>query len=146
MAGAVFVPDPAAWQFEFRSWGGVVGRYMIGVVNRGTALAKASAPGPAKPPRNRTGINYSTGRLETQILPGRGRWMTELEGRVIALPKYSLFVHEGTKPHAIYPKKPGGHLAFYWHKVGRFVVLRHVNHPGTAPIPFLSENLAKMVK
>lgn len=44
------------------------------------------------------------------------------------------FLEFGTKPHVILPKKPGGVLAFYWEKIGEFVFLKKVNHPGTKPL------------
>jgi len=142
----VFVVDPPAFHHAFRSWNGIVGQYMVQVLNKGVVLAKKSAPGPGKRPRNRTGINYSTGNLELQIIAGRARWGNELEGRIISLPKYSIFVHEGTAPHVIKPRKPGGHLVFYWGKLGRKVALKHVNHPGTRRIPYLAENLRAMIR
>lgn len=38
---------------------------------------------------------------------------------------------EGSLPHVIRPRKPGGRLVFFWKKLGRMVFLRKVNHPGT---------------
>lgn len=47
----------------------------------------------------------------------------------------ALFVLQGTKPHPIFPRKPGGMLRF---TVGsRVVFARAVNHPGTEANPFL---------
>lgn len=53
---------------------------------------------------------------------------------------YALMHHQGTKPHAIRAKDPGGVLVF----VGRSRVLVHtpsVAHPGTKPNPYLSRTL-----
>ena len=36
----------------------------------------------------------------------------------------------GTRPHVIVGNP---HLAFFWEKVGRFVIVHSVNHPGTKP-------------
>lgn len=52
---------------------------------------------------------------------------------------YSLYIHEGTRPHVIRPRKPGGVLRFEMH--GEVVFARHVNHPGTRANPFLRDAL-----
>lgn len=52
---------------------------------------------------------------------------------------YSLIVHEGSEPHDILPRSPGGVLAFQ--VGGQTVFARSVHHPGTAPIPFLRDAL-----
>jgi phage gpG-like protein len=54
---------------------------------------------------------------------------------------YAIDVELGTRPHLIYPKKPGGMLAFYWEKVGADVVLPFVHHPGTPAQPYLAPAL-----
>jgi hypothetical protein len=54
---------------------------------------------------------------------------------------YSLFVHEGTRPHII-NARPGGVLAFQSH--GQTVFATSVNHPGTAPRPFLRRALEQV--
>lgn len=48
---------------------------------------------------------------------------------------YALYVHEGTRPHMIFPRRPGGTLAF--EVDGRTVFARSVHHPGTRARPFL---------
>jgi hypothetical protein len=48
---------------------------------------------------------------------------------------YALYVHEGTRPHMIFPRRPGGVLAF--EVDGRTVFARSVHHPGTKARPFL---------
>lgn len=61
---------------------------------------------------------------------------------------YALFVHEGTRPHVIKPKK-GKFLAFRWpgapKNMGRLpdgrVLARVVHHPGTKPNRFLTNAL-----
>jgi hypothetical protein len=49
------------------------------------------------------------------------------------------FVLRGTKPHKIYPRKPGGVLRFT--VGGQLVYARYVNHPGTKPNNFLLKAL-----
>jgi hypothetical protein len=48
---------------------------------------------------------------------------------------YALYVHEGTRPHMIFPRRPGGTLAFEMD--GRTVFAKSVHHPGTKARPFL---------
>lgn len=143
---AYFVADPKGWQREFRSWNGVVGRHLIKVGRAHQLMSIKSAPGPGKRPRNRTGINYATGNLESQIINARSRWGTELEIRTVALPKYAIFVHNGTAgPYVIKPKKPGGLLRFKTAS-GVPVAVKHVVHPGIARVPFLAENMREALR
>lgn len=58
---------------------------------------------------------------------------------------YSLPVHEGTRPHTIRPKKPGGVLRFPG-RGGMVVYTKKANHPGTAPQPFLVDALREVVR
>jgi hypothetical protein len=140
----VFVADPSSFHHAFRSWQGMTGRYMYGKTIKTNAIAIAEAPGPGKIPRNRTGINYSTGRLQSLIRPQRGTHgrHRDLEGRVIAIPKHAIYVHQGTAAHTIVPVRASV-LSFYWHRKGRVVALPAVRHPGTDPQPFLADALKK---
>jgi len=52
---------------------------------------------------------------------------------------YATYVHEGTRPHIIMPKKAGGVLAFYWPKAGKTVFMRQVHHPGTQGQHYLTD-------
>ena len=54
---------------------------------------------------------------------------------------YASFVERGTKAHPIHPKRPGGMLRFYWEKLGKWVSLKRVNHPGTPAYRFLIDNI-----
>jgi hypothetical protein len=145
MAQTVFVPNPAAWHHAFRSWQGMTGRYIYRKTLEATAFAIAEAPGPGKPTRNRTGLNYSTGHLQSMIRPMRGKWGTkELEGRVVAIPKHAIYVHNGTRPHTIIPTR-APLLVFFWAKMGRVVTFGKVNHPGTVENPFLARALKRAI-
>ena len=137
---AVFVVDPIGWQTEFRGWGGVVGKWLTNKAEDVQHLAMIEAPGPGKIPHNRTGINYSTGNLQSRIRVNRGRFGVELEARVVAIPDNALWVHEGTRPHVILPGS-APRLVFFWAKVGRVVYLPKVNHPGMMANPFLERAL-----
>jgi hypothetical protein len=52
---------------------------------------------------------------------------------------YAVYVHEGTKPHVIKPKKDGGTLHFMMD--GHDVYAKSVQHPGYKGNKFLSDNL-----
>jgi len=90
----------------------------------------------------------------SRIRGGRGRDSTSLRDSghvifaraggetcvVVAFTKpYATYVHEGTRPHIILPKKAGGVLAFYWPKAGKTVFMRRVNHPGTQGQHYLTD-------
>ena len=144
---AVFVVDPIGWTKEFRGWRGVVGEWLWDKTKNIERVATIEAPGPGKLAlHNRTGLNYGTGRLQSRIKANRGRWVYELEGRVIAVPEHALWVHEGTRPHAIVPRTPGGLLVFYWPKAGKTVFMKKVNHPGMMPNPFLARALSGVMR
>lgn len=144
MAEAVFVVDPVSFNHAFRSWDGMVGRHLLKVGAKHRALSMVSAPGPGKRPRNRTMINYATGELQVSIINSRNRHNKDLEIRTIALPKHALFVHEGTRPHVIVPRRKE-FLVFFSPKAGRLIRTKKVMHPGTREIPFLAENLRRAV-
>lgn len=89
---------------------------------------------------NAPGGPYSTGRLKASIhwsvqTAGwnvRGRSGTELI--------YAMSVHEGQPARRIVARRKP-HLVFFWRRVGRVVRRYSVNHPGTAPQPFLIQAL-----
>lgn len=141
----VFIRHPGPWDFEFKSWGGIVGQHMNKIVNTTHVQSRREAPRPRGVPLNRTGINYSTGNLSNNIISERTHAPRtgDLEGRVIALPKHAIYVHKGTPPHVIRARRPGGRLVFFWHKVGRVVKPQKVNHPGTMANPFLERALRR---
>lgn len=144
----VFVVNPVGWERAFHSWtGSPVGTWMNGKLQLTRALAQIEAPGPGKAPRNRTGVNYSTGILERSILARQDRATTgrDLEGHVTALPKYAKFLHEGTLPHIILPKRTGGVLKFR-NRVGTIVFAKMVKHPGTKANPFLVAALKRAIR
>ena len=93
---------------------------------------------------------------------------TFVAGTVETRAKYTEYVHNGTRPHKIYPKGKGA-LAFDWPKVGmRTIVPRkptgtgvrtsktrgpyfvigkgYVNHPGTRARPFLMDALRQVAE
>ena len=60
-----------------------------------------------------------------------------LKGIVEAMAKYAIYVHEGTRPHDIFPKNK---LALANVRKGQFFG-KHVRHPGTSPNPFMKKSV-----
>lgn len=102
--------------------GGMVYRNMERRVRRVEAEAVRRAPGSMK-----QGIRVSIER-------GPGG---EFRGRVTSTHPATIFVVNYTRPHMIFPRRPGGVLRFT--VGGRVVYARFVNHPGTKAQPFLQE-------
>lgn len=145
----VFVKDDDGWYREFQSWEGIVGQHMKKITVATTHLARIEAPHPGGPPHGRTGINYSTGELASGIVANythtRSGPTGNLESHVIAIPEHALIVHQGSVPHVIVPRRPGGLLRFFWTKLGVFYTGKKVNHPGTQADPFLWRALEKAI-
>lgn len=145
MAEVIFVPNIAAWQRAFRSQPGMVGRHIQEKTVKAAAFTRLEAPAPGRAPRNRTMLNYATGRLSlVGITFSLGKWGNEVEGRVIAIPKYAIYVHNGTIPHIIVPKRHE-YLKFTWKKTGMRVFSKMVKHPGTVANDFMLRALKKAV-
>jgi hypothetical protein len=62
----------------------------------------------------------------------------DLIGKVYPTRKYAIFVHEGTRPHKIYPSTK---QALFWR--GAAHPVRSVNHPGNTANRFLPRMLDK---
>ncbi len=82
-----------------------------------------------------------TGRLEQSVISSAkmtgntGKATVRLDRRIA---RYSNIVHEGAKPHFIFPRRARA-LVFFWERIGMSVVLDSVNHPGQKADPFLRE-------
>lgn len=59
--------------------------------------------------------------------------------KVISTNIHTLLVHNGSRPHPIFPRRRGGFLRFVVD--GRVVYARKVNHPGYKGNPFLTDAL-----
>lgn len=68
----------------------------------------------------------------------RGRYSTGYD--VNSNAPHSIYVIKGTRPHVI---EGNPLLAFFWPKVGQFVVFPKVNHPGTKANNFLQRALRR---
>lgn len=89
---------------------------------------------------NAPGGPYSTGRLKGSI-----NWSIRTVGQTVIGTSgsdlvYAFSVHDGQPPRRIVARR-AKNLVFYWRRVGRVVHRRSVNHPGTAPQPYLVQAL-----
>lgn len=92
---------------------------------------------PAGPQRSR-----APGTLRDSIVK---RFHTTSDGVVVEVGSedpIALLHHEGTDPHVIEPRQPGGVLVFWSDRAGAVVAVRRVNHPGTKPNRFLLDALS----
>lgn len=143
MADVVLVIHPHAYEAAFKSRTGMVGKYITEVAKDVEAATRFEAPGPGKPPRNRTGISYGKGQLQLSITHDVDALAGDVEAVVYPKAEHAKYVLFGTAPHVIKPRKPGGVLRFWWWKKARWAMFRHVNHPGTAANQFLERGLRK---
>ncbi len=98
-------------------------------------LQKAVVAGAAEVTKRavRGNVPYKTGRLAQSIgRPPGGLEIGSLYAIVRPATDYAYYVHEGTKPHKIYPKNG---KALFW--PGAAHPVRVVNHPGTKGNPFM---------
>ncbi len=79
----------------------------------------------------RVDVNSKNGRVTGKLKAGGKD--SRAKGRPVAY--YALMVHQGTKPHRIKPRKPGGALWVGGKWVGE------VFHPGTKGQPFMRETV-----
>lgn len=104
--------------------GGMVYRNMERRLRRVEAEAIRGAPGSMK----------QRIRVQIQRAPGG-----EFRGVVKVNHHAAIYVINGTRPHIIRPRRPGGVLRFTVN--GRVVYARYANHPGTKPNDFLRKAL-----
>lgn len=84
--------------------------------------------------QNRTGALTASMRT----VPSRGgrfAWAGAVEARA----PHARYVNDGAQPHEISARRPGGMLRFYWAKIGAWVALPRVWHPGTHPAGFVTK-------
>jgi hypothetical protein len=83
-----------------------------------------------KPRHGMAGLQGAT-RAKLEIASG-----PTIRARVWNAKPYGIAVHDGSRPHEIRARR-APYLVFFWEKVGHWVRFKKVNHPGTAPRPFL---------
>lgn len=124
-----FKIDRRAFNNEFKSQHGMVGRYLT---NRGRLLQKlAKAQVGVDSGKLRKSINYKLTKKSSGLV------MTVGSGNKIAF-----WHHEGTKPHTILPKTA---KTMRFNSRGKIVYAKVVNHPGTRPNKYLTDNLRKII-
>jgi hypothetical protein len=115
-------------QFELRGKYGMVDRHLHKIGNRIQQRAKRQ-------------VKVKTGKLRASIRMRHETQRGERAVRVGAYTRYALMHHRGTRPHIITPNKPGGNLVFM--RGSRIVYTKIVNHPGTRPNRYLTDQLRK---
>ncbi len=138
--------DPVALAAFLRSDDGPLYRRMFALGDEAKAVAVRNAP-VSKP--DTSGIPYrnpkpAPGRLRDSIVKrvgtdGRGVYVRV--GTVGV--EYAMWVHEGTQPHDIGPRKAKS-LVFQG-RSGAVVFAQHVNHPGNQPNRWLIRTAVEMV-
>jgi len=89
--------------------------------------------------RAQASVGVRSGALRSSIQVRVVETGQGLEVRATAGTRYARMHHDGTRPHAITPRRPGGRLRF--RVAGRVVYAKRVWHPGTRPNRFLSRHL-----
>lgn len=79
-----------------------------------------------------------TGLAERSIRTAEARKGQTLFGTVYTALDYGVYLHEGTRPHVIEPRRK---KALRWTDGGRFVFARRVKHPGTKADPYIYDAL-----
>lgn len=149
-AGAVvrFKPDPKGMAEFMRSPSGPVLRDLLRRADQLIGLAKQQVgvgSSPAKGSILGAGGNPQPHLRDTIV---KRTDMSRPEGPVVmvgsdAAPK-ALIHHEGSRPHVIMPRRAT--MLRFVGRTGQVVFARKVNHPGTKPNRYLSDNLPKVVK
>lgn len=130
--------DTAALSRLGRDLAGPVGRDLARrgerVRDAARAQVRIGAPDPLRP---KVGPHLRDTITSHVFADARG-----LVARVGSDAPTALLHHEGTRPHEIVPRTARV-LRFHWPKAGRVVYLRRVQHPGTRPNRYLTDNLRR---
>lgn len=90
--------------------------------------------------QNAPGGDYSTGRLKRSITWSVQTAGWNVRGRSGSDLPYAIFPERGASAHEIRPVNRT-HLRFFWRRVGRWVRLDEVNHPGQRPQNYMTRAL-----
>jgi hypothetical protein len=124
MATVVFKSYPTM-DYMLNNPGGMVGRYIF---MKGVQIMMAA----------KRQVGVSTGRLMQSI---HVRHLRDSRGQFVRVGSdvsYAAIHHEGARPHIIVANRA---QALRFSSGGRIVYTRKVNHPGTRPNRYLSDNL-----
>lgn len=120
-----FVPNKPVLDYYLKSPEGPVGRDLA---RRGTAVMVAA----------KRQVGVKTGALRASIGMSQEREITGQAVKIGSPLKYAKLHHEGSKPHVILPVS-AKYLRFVSGK--KLVFTTKVNHPGTKPNRYLTDNL-----
>jgi hypothetical protein len=84
-------------------------------------------------------VPVRTGALRDSIGSSVSSNASAVRLEVFATAAHARFVHDGTRPHVIRPRRA---RALRFEMGGRAVFAAHVQHPGTKAAPFLAEAVA----
>lgn len=113
-------------QFELRGRYGMVDQHLNRIGNRVIQRARRQA-------------GVQTGKLRSSMRLTHVSVNREAAVKIGAYTNYALMHHQGTRPHLIVPTRPGGTLVF--RKGSRVIHTKVVNHPGTKPNRYLTDQL-----
>lgn len=117
-------------QFELKHNYGMVGRHLHKIGNRIQQRAKRQ-------------VGVKTGALRASIRMKHVKVRGEAAVKIGGYTDYALIHHRGTRPHTITPNPPRKALVF--RSGARIVHAKVVNHPGTRPNRYLTDQLRKEV-
>lgn len=123
--------DNAAIRRVMEDQGGTVDRYLLRLTNDVAREVRANAP-------------VKTGKLRSNIVVVRKTQSSRAGYSVIADTEYAMAVVKGTRPHVILPKQ--GKVLRFPSKGGGIIYTTKVDHPGTAPNPFMDRALVAVVR
>lgn len=130
MAGSSLIVIHEAEIARMKSWEGEIGRSI-------TRLAKETVF------RQRSMANKKTGAMALKMHYKLKTYTTGIGFLAGSNARYTLYPDQGTSPHKITPKTPGGSLVFFWPKAGKVVHLKSVQHPGNKGSHFLERGLRR---
>lgn len=105
---------------------------------RGTVGAYLFVKGAMIRQKARLQVGVDTGALKGSIHVRQGRTGVGQYVEVGSPLSHALMHHEGTKPHVIVPKRAA---VLRFSAGGRVIYTRKVNHPGTRPNRYLTDQL-----
>lgn len=115
---------------RMKSWNGEIGRSITRLANDVVFWQRIFA-------------SKVTGQMAGQMHWTRKVYVTGIGFLAGSSAPYTLYPDQGTRPHKIFPRRPGGLLRFYWAKIGMFVEMPKVNHPGSQAQRFLERGMRR---
>lgn len=125
MVGNTIIWNPVALDYLLKERAGPVGRDLAKRSLRVLTAAKLQ-------------VGVRTGALKASITMNHERDLLGQKYVIGSNLKYALLHHEGTRPHVILPVR-ARNLVFT--SKGRVIITNRVNHPGTRPNRYLTDNL-----